>query len=196
MSTSPQQTLDVAARARLAARIREGDQSSFELLYERYSPRMLAVARRVTNNEADAQECVQDGLYKAYANIGQYEGRSSMGTWLHRIVMNVSLMKLRSHGRRREDSLECLGNGCTPKSDPAELEHSLERGEKREAVKTAIYRLPPEYRDIIIARDIEQMSTAEAARFLDISPSLVKTRLHRARSALKRRLAALARDTQ
>jgi len=181
----------------LARLIAEGDEKGSELLVLRHGPRMLAVARRITGNEADAQDCLQEALIKCLNSIEQFEGRSGLGTWLHRIVVNVSLMRLRSKSRTREDSLDELQPAFdehgmrmedAPLADASEIEASFEQGRAREAVRAAIDKLPEEYRAIIIARDIEQLTTAEAAEVLDISRSLVKTRLHRARAALKRLL--------
>jgi len=181
----------------LARRVARGDEAGFELLVARHAGQMLAVARRITGNEADAQDCLQEALMKCLTSIGQFQGRSGLGTWLHRIVVNVSLMRLRSHSRSREDSLDSLQPAFdehgmrledAPVADANEIEASYEQGRTQAAVRAAIDKLPGDYRAIIIARDIEQLSTAETARALDISTSLVKTRLHRARAALKRLL--------
>jgi RNA polymerase sigma-70 factor, ECF subfamily len=158
---------------------------------------MLAVARRITGNEADAHDCLQEALLKCFRSIDQFEGRSGLGTWLHRIVANVSLMRLRSRNRNREDSLDELQPGFdsqgmrledAPLSETREIETLYEQGQTQAAIRAAVDRLPDEYRAIVIARDIEQLSTAETAELLGISISLAKTRLHRARAALKRLL--------
>ncbi|MBS1270498.1 MAG: ECF RNA polymerase sigma factor SigW [Gammaproteobacteria bacterium] len=181
----------------LVRKIVEGDEAGFEYLVRRFGGRMLAVARRITGNEADAQDCLQEALLKSYSNIGQFQGRSGLNTWLHRIVVNVSLMRLRSQKRAREDSLDPLlpdfdGHGMrvgdAPIAGVEEIEEMYEQGRTRAAVRAAIERLPNDYRAIVIARDIEQLNTSETAQLLGISTSLVKTRLHRARAALKRLL--------
>jgi len=180
--------------AQLATAIMNGDERSFELLVQRLGGRMFSVARRITGNDSDAQDCVQEAFIKAYVSMDQFRNQSSLGTWLHRIVVNVSLMHLRSQKGGREDSLDDLlpefdQHGMrvdeSPMSQAGEIERLYEQGETRKAVRAAIDHLPREYRAVVIARDIEEMSTAETADVLDISVSLVKTRLHRARAALK-----------
>lgn len=183
--------------AELVRRIIAGDETGFELLVRRHGGRLLAVARRITGNEADAHDCLQEALIKCFTSMHQFEGRAGLGTWLHRIVVNVSLMRLRSQTRSREDSLDELqpefdSQGMrvedAPLSHTKEIESLYEQGQTRAAIRAAIDRLPNEYRAIVIARDIEQLSTAETAELLNISSSLAKTRLHRARAALKRLL--------
>lgn len=183
--------------ADLVRRIIAGDESGFESLVQHHGGRMLAVARRITGNEADAHDCLQEALMKCFTSMDQFEGRAGLGTWLHRIVVNVSLMRLRSHSRIREDSLdefqpEFDRQGMriedAPLSRAKEIETLYEQGQSQAAVRAAIDRLPTEYRAIVIARDIEQLSTTETAELLNISRSLAKTRLHRARAALKRLL--------
>jgi len=183
--------------AQAVRKIREGDDGGLEYVVREYGGRLLAVSRRITGNEADAQDCVQEALLKCYTDIDRFEGRSGLGTWLHRIVVNASLMRLRSHKRGREDSLDDMlpsfdERGMrieeAPLAESREVEQLYEQGQTREAVRTAIDKLPDDYRAIIIARDIEQLSTAETAEVLEVSTALAKTRLHRARSALKRLL--------
>lgn len=182
--------------------ILEGDEQSYRLLINRYSGRLLSVARRITGNEADAQDCVQEAMVKCFTRIREFEGRSELGTWLHRIVVNASLMKLRTRKRSREDSLDELLPGFdefgmrveeAPLAETGGIERLYEQGRTQSAVRTAIDRLPDDYRAILVARDIEQMNTAETAKLLNISHSLVKTRLHRARAALKRLLEPVVR---
>lgn len=183
--------------ADLVRRIIAGDETGFEILVRRHGGRMLAVARRITGNDADAHDCLQEALMKCFTSMDQFEGRAGLGTWLHRIVVNVSLMRLRSQNRSREDSLDELQPEFDPQgmrvedaplSHTKEIESLYEQGQTQAAIRAAIDRLPNEYRAIVIARDIEQLSTAETAELLNISRSLAKTRLHRARAALKRLL--------
>lgn len=181
----------------LAQRIAQGDEQAFESLVRDHGARMLAVARRITGNDADAHDSLQEALLKCFRNMDQFQGRSSLGTWLHRITANAALMRLRTQKRGREDSLDellptfdSLGARLAdaPLADTREIEALYEQGQTQEAIGAAIDRLPNEFRAIVIARDIEQLTTAETAKLLDISNSLVKTRLHRARAALKRLL--------
>jgi len=190
----------------LAEKIARGDDASFEILVRQYGGQMLAVAKRITRNDADAQDCLQEAFINAYKNMGSFEGRAALGTWLHRIITNVSLMRLRSQRRIAEftvdapidvliPSFESDGSrsGNTPISDIDEIELLYQRGETREAINRAIDRLPVDYRAVVIARDLEDLSTEETSKLLDISTSLVKTRLHRARAALKTLLEPVVR---
>ena len=159
----------------------------------RYSGRLLSVARRYLRSEEDARDAVQEGFVAAFRAIARFEGGSSLSTWLHRIVINACLMKLRSSRRRPETSIEDL----LPKFDesghrvaePEEwresAETALQRSQTRRRVREAIDRLPEAYRSVLMLRDIEELSTAETARMLNVTENAVKIRLHRARQALR-----------
>ena len=192
---------DVPDEKPLVARLRAGDDASYERLVRTYGGRMLAVARRLLRNEEDARDCVQDAFLQAFRHIDKFEERASLGSWLHRIVVNAALMKIRARERRREDSIEDLlpqfdadGHRLEPEAELAEsLEISLERRETSEFVRRAIDQLPEGYRNLLILRDIEGYDTEEAAALLGLTPGAVKTRLHRARAALKSLLAPIMR---
>ena len=155
---------------------------------------MLNVANHIVRNEADAQDCVQEAFLKVLKNIGQFEERASVGCWLHKIVANTALMRLRSRVRKKEDSLSELlpefnGEGDRIKTDPLmpgpSVQESFQSVQTQTIVRQAIDQLPESYRAVLIARDIEGFDTNEAAEILDLQPGAVKTRLHRARGALK-----------
>ena len=179
--------------AGLLERLRCGDEEACEMLVRAHSGRLLSVARRYLRCEEDARDAVQEGFAAAFRAIGRFEGGSSLSTWLHRIVINACLMKLRSSRRRPETSIEDL----LPKFDesghrvaePEEwresAETALERSQTRRRVREAIARLPEHYRSVLLLRDIEELSTAEAARLLNVTENAVKIRLHRARQALR-----------
>ena len=177
----------------LVARLREGDEASYEQLVRTYGGRMLAVARRFLRNQEDARDCVQEAFLQAFGSIDRFEERSSLGSWLHRIVVNAALMKIRAQKRRPEESLDDLlpqfdadGSRPEPEAELAvPLETLLERSQTRELVRRSIDRLPEGYRNLLILRDIEGYNTQEAAALLGLTSGAVKTRLHRARGALK-----------
>lgn len=176
----------------LLAGVRAGDERAFETLVRFYGGRMLAVARRFVRNDEDAQDVVQSALLSAFRSVGQFEGQCLIGTWLHRIVVNTALMKLRTRRRRPETSIEELlpafqedghhveqfSEWCAPAD---ELTH---RAETRAIVRACIDRLPDNYREVLMLRDIEELSTEESARALSMTTTAVKVRLHRARQAL------------
>ena len=185
--------------AEILASLRQGEQAGFEALVRRYGGRLLATARRLLRNEEDARDCLQDSLLKVFERIDQFEGRSSLATWLHRIVVNTALMKLRAQTRKAEESIDPLlpdfdERGCRIEPDwnfPETVEGILLREETREAVRDKIAALPETYRIVLMLRDIEELSTAEAAELLEVSEGTVKVRLHRARAALKKLLEPL-----
>lgn len=175
------------------AALRAGEEHAFEKLVRAYSGRMLAVARRMLQNESDAQDAVQEAFLSSFRAIDRFQGGSRLSTWLHRIVVNAALMKLRSRQRRPEDPIEELlpkfledGHPVRPAVEWKESAQSaLERAELRAAVRTSIDRLPESYRTVLLLRDIEELDTQETARLLELSPNAVKIRLHRARQALR-----------
>ncbi|MFQ5937647.1 MAG: RNA polymerase sigma factor [Acidiferrobacterales bacterium] len=188
--------------AHLIAGLRDGDEACYERLVTTYAGRILAVARRIVRNEEDARDCVQDAFLQTFRNIEKFEERSSLGSWLHRIVVNAALMKIRARERRPEESIDDLlpqfdadGSRIEPEAQLAvSLEPLLERAETREFVRRSIDRLPEGYRNVLLIRDIEGYDTEEAAALLGLSPGAVKTRLHRARAALKTLLELVIRQ--
>lgn len=177
----------------LLERLRAGEEGAYEELVRSYGGRMLAVARRFLPAEEDARDVVQDAFLSAFRSIDRFEGQARLSTWLHRIVVNAALMKLRTRRRKPEQSIEELLPGFhedghlerpaspwrTPGLDGAE------RAELRELLLDSIRSLPESYRNVILLRDIEDLDTGETAELLGISAGAVKTRLHRARLALR-----------
>jgi RNA polymerase sigma-70 factor, ECF subfamily len=179
----------------LVARLRQGDEAAYAELVLTHSGRLLAVARRFLRREADAQDAVQDAFLQAFRALPRFEGQARLGTWLHRILVNACLMKLRSQKSHAEESIEDLlpryledGHAVRASSDWGEPEVLLQQAETRQAVRAAIDRLPPSYRTVVLLRDIEELSTTETAALLELSENAVKIRLHRARQALREQL--------
>jgi RNA polymerase sigma-70 factor, ECF subfamily len=178
--------------ATLVARLRAGDDRAFEDLVRTYGSRLLAVARRFVRNDEDAQDVVQSAYLSAFRALEHFEGNCQLSTWLHRIVVNTALMRLRSRKRKPEESIEDLlptfqedGHHVEQFSDwsaPADV--LLERRQTRVTVRACIERLPDNYRAVLLLRDIEERSTQEVAEALSMTPTAVKVRLHRARQAL------------
>jgi RNA polymerase sigma-70 factor (ECF subfamily) len=151
------------------------------------------VARRFLRNEEDSTDAIQDAFLAAFRALDRFEGVSSLGTWLHRIVVNVCLMKLRSRSRSREGRIEDLlpaldetGHRTRP-GPPREDEPvaRLTRVELNAQVRSCIDQLPAPYREVLRLRDLEERDTGETAGRLGITVGAVKTRLHRARQALR-----------
>jgi RNA polymerase sigma-70 factor, ECF subfamily len=176
----------------LLAGLRARDEQAFETMVRTYGGRLLAVARRLVRDEADAQDVVQTAYLSAFRAVDQFEGAAQISSWLHRIVVNTALMKLRSRRRKPEESIEpllpsFLADGhhveqFSDRSAPADV--LLERKETRAIVRASIDQLPESYRDVLILRDIEELSTQEVADALGLTTTAVKVRLHRGRQAL------------
>jgi len=176
----------------LLAGLRARDEQAFETIVRTYGPRLLAVARRLVRDEGEAQDVVQTAYLSAFRAVEQFEGAAQISSWLHRIVVNTALMKLRTRRRKPEESIEPLlpsfltdGHHVEQFSDwsaPADV--LLERKETRAIVRDHIDQLPESYRDVLILRDIEELSTQEVADALGLTPTAVKVRLHRGRQAL------------
>jgi RNA polymerase sigma-70 factor (ECF subfamily) len=189
VATTVCQVIDEEA---LLGRLRRGDERAYEELVRAFGGRMLAVATRILRNEEDARDAVQTAYLSAFRSLHGFEGGCRLSTWLHRIVVNAALMKLRTSRRRPEESIEpllptFLDDGHHreqfSKSDlPAD--EQLEQAETRATVRACIARLPDRYRSILVMRDIEDLSTMEVAAMLGVTPNAVKIRLHRARQAL------------
>ena len=177
----------------LVLRLQRGDALAFEELVRRYSGRLLRAARRILMSEEDARDAVQDAFVAAFRAVGAFEASARLSTWLHRIVINASLMKLRTRRRKPEEDIEqylprFLEDGHqTPPSEPwtEPADAMLEREELRRLVRASIERLPESYRTVLVLRDLEELSTEETAEMLGASPNAVKIRLHRARQALR-----------
>jgi RNA polymerase sigma-70 factor (ECF subfamily) len=176
----------------LVARLRAGEESAFEQLVRSTSGRLLATARRLLRNEEDARDAVQSAFIRAFQSLGRFRQESRLSTWLHRILVNEALMRLRSR-KSSEESIDDLlpsfqedGHQVRETADWSDLaDKSLERAETAEMVNRLIEQLPESYRTVLVLRDIEGMSNAEIAEMLGISTNLVKVRLHRARQALR-----------
>ena len=177
----------------LIARLRRGEDAAFEELIRAYGGRLLAVARRFLPVEEDARDAVQDAFLSAFRAIEGFEGQARLSTWLHRIVVNAALMKLRSRSRKPEVLIGDLlpgfledGHMASPAVEwrkPAD--DPVERSQLRALVLDSIQRLPEAHRNVLILRDIEELDTEETAEILGASANAVKTRLHRARQALR-----------
>jgi RNA polymerase sigma-70 factor (ECF subfamily) len=182
--------------AKLVAALQRGEADAFERLVRDNTGRLLAVARRYLRNEDDAQDAVQEAFLSAFKAICRFEGGARLSTWLHRIVVNACLMKLRTRRRRPEESLEdqlpgFRDDGHLAEPTPgwrARADDLLESGEARRLVRERIEALPEGHRTVLLLRDIEGFDTEQAAEALGITPGAVKTRLHRARLALREQL--------
>ena len=173
--------------------LRAGDDEAYAHVVRKHTGRLQALARGFLGNEDDAADAVQDAYLSMCRSMVRFEGNSSVATWLHRIVVNNCLMKLRSKSRRKSYSIDELllgfddtGHRSKPISAWTESSRdSLADDEARRQVRTCIDKLPEDYRTVLVLRDIEDFDTEQTAAILGVNPGAVKTRLHRARQALR-----------
>lgn len=182
-----------AGERELVARVHANDVSACEEFVAQFGGMMLAVARRFMRCEHDAADAVQEAFLSAFRSIGKFEGQSGLGTWLHRIVVNACLMKLRTTRNKPTVSIEGLlpafdetGHHAQPVRDWDKLPpEQFDTMQLRDHVRFCIDRLPDTHRNVLLLRDIEELDTQETADRLGISVAAVKVRLHRARLALR-----------
>lgn len=176
--------------ALLVTRLQRGDERAFEELIRAHGGRLLSVARRFLGTSDDAQDAVQETFIKAFKAIHTFEERAQLQTWLHRIVVNTALMKLRERRRKPEESIDDLlptfsADGHQTVESREWSDALFERKETAATVRQAIAMLPDQYRTVLVLRDLEERDTAETAQILGTTTTVVKVRLHRARQALR-----------
>ena len=195
---SPVDDLD----ASLVEGLKNADQASYKKLVVNYWEKLNCLARRLLNDSATANDCVQEALIKAINKIDDFEGKGSFAGWLRRIVVNEALMALRKKKSRKEDSIDNLmqefddmGMYSQPYSGhPISLDVLQESEEVRTQVRLAIDKLPDTFRITLVLRDIEGYTTKEVAEKMDATEQNVKVRLHRARLALRNILTPVLRE--
>ncbi len=179
----------------LLERIRAGDKSACDECVRRHAAGVYRLGLRLTRNEAEAEDVVQETFLSAFKGIDRFDGRAELRTWLYRIAYNAALMRLR---RTRRDHVP-LDEASEPDNGtpvPQQLYdwsrlpgRELEKAELRAEMEKAIGELPERLRAVFVMRELEELSTDDTAQALGISAEAVKTRLHRARLWLRERLA-------
>lgn len=168
-----------------------GDPEALDTLFARYTRPLYQTALRLLGNPEDAEDALQEGMLSAVRNLKRFEGRSKFSTWLTRIVINAALMQLRKQRTRPTVSLEqedaeqrelTLGSRI-PDARPGP-EEVYAHNERFEIFESRLESLPPALQSAVWLRDVEGLSTAEAARALGLSEGTVKSQLHRARNKL------------
>ncbi len=169
----------------LVERAQAGDRDAFEDLVRRHADRLYAVVLRFTADPAEAEEVTQEAFLRAWHSIGRFDGRSQFFTWLYRIGINEA--KRRAERRPAAGKVVSLEEGQV--EEAADLNESpqarSEQGELRDRLEQAIRSLPLDYRAPLVLRDVEGLSTAEAAAILELGEAAFKSRLHRARLAVR-----------
>ena len=179
----------------LVERVRSGDARAFEELVSRYENKVYRLAIKLTRNEALAEEVLQEVFLKIYEKIDSFRGESALSSWIYRIAANACFSKLNLEKRHQHADLD----DTMPQAEVALHERSdhgqeapdqpLLSDEALRVISRAIERLPEDFRVVITLRDVEGMSNEDVAKVLDLSVPAVKSRLHRARLLLRKRLA-------
>jgi RNA polymerase sigma-70 factor, ECF subfamily len=176
----------------------KGNRNALDALFSRHSGALYQSALKLLGNPEDAQDALQEGMLAAFKNLRRFEGRSKFSSWLTRIVINAALMHLRSQRARQIVSMdEPLGETDLTLADqfsaaapgPEEL---YARAELRETLEEKLAELPPDMRTAVLLRDVEGLSTQEAAETLGVPENTLKSRLHRARLQLAERIRSSA----
>ena len=184
----------ISDELKLVRAAKAGDVSAYEQLVHRYDRNVFRIAQHITQNREDAEDVVQDAFLKAYENLKNFQEQSKFYTWLVRIAVNEALMRLR---RRRPERMVSLDEEVKTEEDsmPREVadwspnpEQLYTQSELRDILTKTIQGLPSSFRTVFVLRDVEGLSTEEAAEALDLSIPAVKSRLLRARLQLRERL--------
>ncbi|HEY4908195.1 MAG TPA: sigma-70 family RNA polymerase sigma factor [Methylomirabilota bacterium] len=190
-------TARVDRDAALVEGLRRGDPAAPELLLDTYGDRVYRLAIRITGNEQDAEEVVQDALWTAARKIGMFKGESAFGSWVYRITANTAYQKLRGRQSRRHEvpwsdlrpAFDDERHHAEPVVDwSGKVEEPALQAELREVLTAAINDLPADYRTAFLMHDVEGLSNPEIAESLHLSLPAVKSRVHRSRLFLRERL--------
>lgn len=187
--------------ADLVARAQRRDFDAFEALVRRYDDKVYRLAFRFVRNETEAKEIVQDTFLSLWRKIDSFKGDAQFSSWLYRVTANAALMRLRSQRRHAEVSTEELEPGFLDRQGSGfgqgppggenwskRPDDELQSDELRRHIQQAVDGLPEIYRTVFLVRDVEGLSTEETAEVLSLSVPTVKTRLHRARMALREQI--------
>jgi RNA polymerase sigma-70 factor (ECF subfamily) len=178
----------------LVSQAKTGNLDAFGELVSRHERKIFRLTQHITGNREDAEDALQESFLKAFARLSQFQGDSQFYTWLVRIAVNESLMKLR---KRRAHPAVSLDEPIQTDDDFVPREHAdwdnnpeqrYAQEELREILDEAVQSLPPIFRAVFVLRDLEEMSTEETAEILNLSVPAVKSRLLRARLQLREKL--------
>jgi RNA polymerase sigma-70 factor (ECF subfamily) len=170
-------------------RVRGGDRALFEVLMRRHNQRVFRAARSIVRTDDEAEDVMQEGYVLAYEHLGDFAGRAQFSTWLTRIVVHEALKRVR-RGKRitfEEDMDESPSEDHAYNPDPEKLAGDRELAR---AIEQAVEQLPEVFRAVFVLRAVEQMTVSETSEALGVPEDTVKTRLHRARAAIQKRLLA------
>ena len=184
---------EIRSDAELVVDFKHGDKNGFCELLTRYTEKVHNLAMRITRNPEDTEEVLQDVFLTVYNKIHTFEGNSAFSSWLYRITVNTAFMKLRKRKQQAALSLDEMSaagdeSWSNQRSDQSDVNFLCSRHQLREVLESAIGKLPEEYRVIFILRDVDGLSNQEVGELLSISIPAVKSRLHRSRLMLRKKL--------
>jgi RNA polymerase sigma-70 factor (ECF subfamily) len=180
----------------LAQRATARDGEAFRLIMKRHNQRLYRLARSIVHNDGEAEDVVQEAYARAFAHLNSYRGEASLATWLSRIVINEALERMRTARRQADFNIDDRPSHEAQiipfpyDADSDDPERTMAQRQIVHLVERAIDNLPDEFRTVFVARVVEGLNIDETARLLGIKPETVKTRLHRARSMVRRELDA------
>ena len=176
----------------LVQEFRNGDQAAYVELVERYTEKAHNLALRITRNREDAEEILQDVFVTVFRKIDSFKGESAFSSWLYRVTANTSFMKLRKRKKHAsvelDESVQQSNSWTSERSDSCDIDYMTARHQLRSELEEAIAKLPEEYKLIFVLRDVDGLSNQEVGEVLQLSVPAVKSRLHRSRMMLRKRL--------
>ena len=191
---------DLIVETQLVDRLRQRDEGALAELASAYSSKIFQLAFRYVKNREDAEEVTQDVLMKVYRKVDRFRGDAALSSWIYRITFNTAMSRLRTHKARKAAEQERERAQQSTSSEQREVsarqpadwsrmpDEEVLRGQLREAVATALAELPEIYRVPVVLRDIEGLTTEEASHRLHVKDQTLKSRLHRGRHMLRKRL--------
>ena len=180
--------LDLAQEREIVLRCQNGDADAMGTLIVRYQHWVYNIAYGILGHHQDAEDAAQDAFVSAWENIGRFQFRSRFSTWLYRIVKNKCLNHIDQYQRRKTDPTEIDDSQPWVPLDTTTPEEQALRNEEKEIVHTALAKLKPSYREILVLRELQDLTYEEIAEILGCTLGRVKSRLHEARKALKKEL--------
>ncbi len=194
----PRPTEPVAwTEAEAIRRAQAGDSAAFDFLYQLHSRRVYALCLRMVNNPADAEDLMQEAFLQLFRKIGTFRGESAFSTWLHRMTVNVVLMRLRKKSLPTdslEETLDPDAENSSPKRDVGAPDLRLSGAVDRVNLERSVEQLPPGYRTVFVLHDVQGYEHNEIAEIMGCSVGNSKSQLHKARTRLRELLQEQIRD--
>ncbi|MBY5690624.1 RNA polymerase sigma factor [Rhizobium leguminosarum] len=187
------QQMSILSDADLVPLAKMGNEPAIRAIVQRHNQRLFRAARAIIRNDAEAEDVVQAAYVKAFTNLATFRGDAQLSTWLTRITLNEALGRARARKNTtglEEIDMQTMAPGGEVLQFPSSLsatdpETELARSQARHLLENAVDELPDDFRAVFVLRDVEGMSTDEAASYLGIRPETAKTRLHRARKMMR-----------